>query len=166
MIRCSRAMSWAEARRSPSGGRRSAHRLPARVADRVGEVRPPAGDALEGERRLGARDVLREPASRRGPSIASSARSVASSAMEANPMRGHARHRAADRLRRRADDLGVGQLRRVLRATGLEATGESACSGRDPDALADLRASETGKLTEDEFECGSPSAWGSTSPPG
>ena len=54
-------MSWAEPRRLPSGGRRSAQRLPARSVDPVGQVRVTAGDPLEGQRRLGARRVLGEP---------------------------------------------------------------------------------------------------------
>ena len=59
--RCSRAMSWAEPSRLPSGGRRSAQRRPPASRDPVGQVRVAAGDPLEGERRLGAGDVLGEP---------------------------------------------------------------------------------------------------------
>ena len=40
-------MSCAEPSRLPSGGRRSAHQRPARVADRIGQVRAPARDPLE-----------------------------------------------------------------------------------------------------------------------
>ena len=54
-------MSWAEPSRLPSGGRRSAQRRPAGVGDAVGEVRVAAGDPLERERQLDARDVLGEP---------------------------------------------------------------------------------------------------------
>ena len=92
MIRCSRAMSCAEARRLPSGGRRSAQRRPAASVTAIGEVRAPAGDPLEGERRLGAVDVVREPAPRRARRSIPSLSSVASSAMAANPMRAEADH--------------------------------------------------------------------------
>ena len=147
MILCSRAMSWAEARRLPSGGRRSAQRAPARVGDRVGQVRAAAGDALERERRLGPGDVLGEPGleARLVDSLVGHGRQSyawrsvitpgcwSTSAACSRPRSGTASRPSA----------------------GTRAWRRTRCSElfrEDPEALADLRELETGRIAEDEFE--------------
>ena len=62
-------------------------------------------------------------------------------------------HRApARRLRRRADDLGLGQLRRLLPGEGPRRGRRQAAVPRRPRGAGLLRGLETGELAEDEFE--------------
>ena len=108
MMRCSRPMSWAVASTWPSGGRRSTYAVAVGVGHPEGEVGVAAGDELELERALRARDVRLEPrrhrSGRRRPRI--SRLMPGSTRVSAEPpvaFAAHARHR---RHRRDLPDRG------------------------------------------------------------
>src|SRR5262245_19988550 len=146
MIRCSRAMSCAEASRLPSGGLRSAHRCPpASLTAYVRLERPP-----EMRSKVSGGSA---PATRSANHASRLGRSIASSPMAADPMRGE-----GERTGLLIDFGGVlttsvwDSFADFCREKKLEEDAVKRLFREDPEALAELRGLEMGQVSEDEFE--------------